>query len=414
MDEFIEDQAWIKKIKYLTQALIISGSLNFALLTTLVGIAFKNGSKKAQHSQPLVLAQKRLSFTSADSMEILAEYFELSYARLVEELSDKTLVEDGYAKRDLALACLVSYHYFDIQKALAGIPLQKRQIELVNKEGGERAKLDMIAGLHDEHFEAIKGFAKLEKWPFTPCGLHFFLKKIAKMDKVPRSLKEAFCMTPQFHRIWRLFQQAQRGVNGSELMEMMLSAEWDFIEKFYEELGQQKSFGENKVREFLTSLLFCKCETAAKILLHEDREFVLAKCDDSSILFLLSQLDKTVLKPEAFARQLLLSVRSEEVHHMAGKKLYELSGEKIPSPYKHELALLRFLPNFFQKSDFVMEAKKEAQAPLKIAKKYHQVVKGESLWRIASIYKVSVKELSQVNHLPPSGVIKPGMRLEIP
>jgi hypothetical protein len=185
MEPRLEKINWLKKIKTLTHALILSGALNIGFFSALCVIAFKNVQKKPVKTPQALEYTKAPLFVSSDSMELLSQYFDFPYERLIQELKDTHLVEDGYAKRDYALACLVSYHYFDLSKALSGMQLETRTLEFVHQEGGERAKIEVFPGFLDMHFEAIVHFAKLEKWPFTPQGLHVHVKSAKEKGKIP-------------------------------------------------------------------------------------------------------------------------------------------------------------------------------------------------------------------------------------
>ena len=415
MDPRLEKINWLKKYKTLTHALLISGALNLGFLTALCIKALK-GQKKVEKAPAAFQNLKTPLFVSADSMELLSQYFDLSYASLIGELEDTHLVEDGYAKRDYALACLVSFHYLDISKALSGVFLQTRTLEFVHQEGGERAKIEVFPGLTDMHFAAIIDFAKLEKWPFTPQGLHAHLKRAKDKGKIPLSLQEAFYLTQEFQWVWRCLCSWKPQISSEVALNMVTEVDWDIIEKFYHENAHQQHFSEEGSRLFLLSLINARSRQAVAFALEMDREFFLNKLEDASILFLLEVLSKNHKNPELLARHLLISVRSDAVRIAAGKKLYELAGEKIPSPYDHSAALVKFLPNFFDKAQFIIQPKIQPQpmAPLKMQTKRHVVVKGDTLWKIASTYKVSIKELSKINRLQPNAVIKPGMTLEIP
>jgi LysM repeat protein len=418
MDDLVENNKWIKKIRVLTQGLIISGALNLGFLTTFTVMAVKNMHKKSLEPERLAQSsQKNAINLSLGSMELLSQYFELSYEALLEELLDPQLVEEGFAKRDYALGCLVSFHYFDIQKALSGVALQPRAIEFIHHEGGERAKIDLFAGLTDAHFEAIASFAKIEKWPLTSQGLFHQIKRFSELTKLPQSLKDAFFQTEIFLQFWRLFHHFSSSFSKEIVLAMMSAGDWDYIDSFYDHLCHEKSFSDYSVKEFLLYLIERKSPIAAKVLLEFDSDFALQKLDDHSILFLLSQLDKSITKPEAFARQLLVSVRSDYIHVAAGKKLYELFGEVEPFPYDHQKALIRFFPNYFQKPEIAKAptlAQKDSASLKKIVKREYLVAKGDTIWKIALKHHVSVKDLLKENQLNSSSVIKPGMKLLIP
>lgn len=416
MDSSLEENPWEKKTRWLSHALIISGALNIGFLGSFFMMTFKHLHKKTGVlSTSLIEEKKPLSYVSGDSVDLLCDYFEYSYGELLEELEKKELVEDGYMKRDYALACLVAFHYFDIYKALAGASLQTRALEIIHKEGGERVKLEVYPGLEDTHFHALLAFSKVEKWPLTPQGLYFAIQRVHDLRQIPASLKEAFYLTPQFHSIWRLFNRSEISLSAEELLHVIFDAEWEHLDRFYQGVYKTQDFGEESRRKFLMMLLENGSEFAAKILLEQDREFALAKLDDRSILYLLSKVSKNTPKGEAFARQLLVSVRSDAVLRQAGYKLYELASEAAPQPYDHQKALIRFLPNFFQKNDFATKTQEQEKvSPPLITKRHHIVVKGDTLWKIALDYRVSLKDLLKANHLTAAAVIKPGMKVEIP
>jgi hypothetical protein len=419
MDDQLKNNSLIEKTRWLSHALIISGALNIGFLGTFVLMTVHNAHRKVTTTQAATTLSisPMVSYVSSDGLELLSEYFEYSYEALLRELESKELVEDGYTKRDYALACLVSFHYFDLHKALAGIVLQTRTLEIIHKEGGERMKLEMFPGLEDGHFQALISFAKLEKWPLTPQGIYFAIQRVGGLDRIPLSLKEAFFLTPQFHCLWLLFNRLEKPLSLEELLHIALDADWDFLDKFYQGICRTQDFSEESRRRFLLSLLEKRSECAANILLHDDREFALTKLDDNSVLFLLSKVNRNTPKAEGIARQLLMSVRSDAVLKAAGYKLYELAGEKPPASYDHKEALLRFLPNFFQKEDFIVKTQRQESNmvnPPLMTKRYHTVVKGECLWKIAASYRVDLKELIKINELSATTPIKPGMKLEIP
>lgn len=415
MESVSAEKNLLKKIKVLTHVVIISGSLNIGFLFSLSVIALKNFQKKNHYTSSNQQVKGSL-FISLDSMDLLSEYFNYSYEKLLNELYDPTLVEDGYCKRDFALACLVSFHYFDIDKALSGLQLTRRVIEFIHEEGGERAKIEIFPGLCDPHFEALISFAKREKWPFNSQGLFHHLKRGKEIKKIPSSLIQTFYKTREFEVFWREISLWKKEISSEKILFMMIDADWDYIEKIHLEMDRKKQAGSDLARSIVLDLLKFKSIGAAKVALEYDREFFVSKSDDESILFLLSQLKKGDYYSEAFARGLLMSLRGDEVRIAAGKKLYELYDELAPTPYRHQTTLLRFLPHLFNSAELTKtkESKQDCLAPLKIQKRFHKVAKGETLWKISSHYKISVKRIVETNKLSEKALLKPGMTLEIP
>ena len=415
MQDQIDASPWVARSKWLFQALIVSGALNLGFLAAFVVSTFKRGQEVGiVQEEPSILAKDR-AYISGDSVEVLCNYFNASYEELLLELSNGCLVEDGYAKRDYALACLVAFHYFDIQKALVGVPLQTRYLEFVHQEGGERIKLEVFSGLNSTHFEAIYAFAKVEKWPFTPQGLYVYLQRMNKYSSIPDSLKEAFYLTPHFHYLWRLFNRLEKKVSVEELLQLVFEVQWDVLDKLYRELVVTQDLSEEVKRHVLIELLANKSSFAARRFLQEDMDFALSKLDDPSVVYLLSQIQQETPQAIEFARQLLVSVRSDRVLEAAGYKLYMLVGDTPPNPYDHTKALARFLPQAVSKFNSDKEELVE-QEPSRVSsfKKVHHVVKGDTLWKIARDYHISLPELIKINNLNAKAVIRPGMELNIP
>src|SRR5262249_39079894 len=122
---------WVKKARWLTQVLIISATLNVGLLSTLIyfamrdnspSLALKSGAKQSKSSKNLAL------------QDLLASYKALSFDELLAQMGNCDHVESGFTKRDLALACLVAFRHFNLEKALGGAFPQKREITITQDE----------------------------------------------------------------------------------------------------------------------------------------------------------------------------------------------------------------------------------------------------------------------------------------
>lgn len=408
----------LKKYKWLTNGLIISCALNVGFLGTFFTITYKNANPKTLLPQKNYATKENRDayYVSISGVELLCEYFDYSYESLLTELSSKELVEDGYAKRDFALACLVGFHHFDIQRALTGTYLQTRELEFIHKEGGERIKLELFAGLGDEHFQALKEFADQESWPLTAQGLYFQIQRIGEVGRIPDSLKEAFYLTPQFHGIWMLFNRMEKTLSYDDLLQIAFDADWELLNSYYQYLSRTQDFSETNRRRLLMDLLQKKSKFAARYLIDHDRSFALQKLDDASVIYLLSLMDRETPRAEAFSKELIVSARSDAVLKSAGYKLYELFGESVPTPYDHNKCLVKFLPRFSTHVD--IHAKSHGKEHESVIPKdevlYHIVKKGETLWQIAKEYNISLRELKKANGFKSSGLIKPGMKIIIP
>lgn len=190
------------QMRRLTQALMISGSLNILLLALFFywmvrdkplpsSYQLKPADQEQQHPP---LADER---TSA---EVITLFKHMPLEQLIAKLKNQQLVENGYSQRDLALACLTAFHYFDLNRALAGqpIPEQKRILSLVSADGkGTKTDLMIYPGLSQQQYQAIVHFADTERWPLTSQGL-FQAMKQPDSDADNSSLPAAFMLTPSF------------------------------------------------------------------------------------------------------------------------------------------------------------------------------------------------------------------------
>ena len=156
------ENPWIKKIRLLTHLLLASIALNIGLGTSFV-------LRKTQQNRKGVkgeVVSKTLKLQPSNA-DVLKTYFETSFGELAYELEKKELLQDGYTKRDLALACLVSFHHFDIARAVARKQLHARTLSFVHAECGEHFDLEVYPGLDETDFQLISNFIKREKWPLT-------------------------------------------------------------------------------------------------------------------------------------------------------------------------------------------------------------------------------------------------------
>ncbi len=417
--------SWVKKNSWVGQAFIVSSAVNVGLLSSLVYIACKKNIQPTEISQKKSENIAKPFYVSTSSVEILSNFFEESYESLFRYLGDDTLVEDGYRKRDFALACLVSFHHFDIQKALSGSFLQERALEFVHKDGGERIRLKIFPGLDDEQFDAVEHFAKVEKWPLTNQGLFFELQRQQGSAR-PQALKETFYLSSEFNSVWMLFNSMEKTLSLEEILELMLESDWRFIEEFHRSCMVNHDFSKDVQRSFLSLLVERRSKSAAKYLIENDLNFVLKKLDDARVIYLLSLIDSTTRNSKEFASQLVSSVRSDAVHKSAGLKLYDLF--ELNPPKTFELA--QIYKDFNIKTDALsnedVASEEKVSETLPESKKevvviaderqanVYVVQKGDSLWVIAKKFKVKISDLKEANNIKYSPLIKPGMKLKIP
>lgn len=400
------EQAWVKKFRVMTFALIFSGALNISLIGAFVAYMIQGRSASFEVDGALQkTARGESKFSNSVALRAMAK---LSFRELVSLLTNKELLEEGYTKRDLALAALAAFRHFNLEKALGATPLQKRIISL---DKGELVEL--YPGLSEEQFEAIVRFAYREKWPLTAKGLLDLLQKLP----LPReeSLSQAFSMTPEFYALQLLFQKTDTGQETSILIDLAAEGSWELLDRFAKEQTQLLDLSVEKRRRLLLSYLALHSRTAAQLLLKTDFQFSLKRLDDRGICDLLSLLSSDNEETYNFCLALLPSPRSDKVHEAALVKMYEFIKEPVPSPLNIEMAIARFCPNALEKvqrPEIVPVNPSQVASPEK-QPRYHVVSEGDSLWKIARHYKVKVDDLVQVNGIEKDRLY-PGMTLRIP
>jgi hypothetical protein len=386
------DPAWMSRAKWLTQALILSGTLNIGLLATFIYFVLKEKHDTVFFEMQAPAAPPN-SVPVPSNQQLLRSYSVLSFQELLLHLSQKELVEEGYAKRDLALACLVAFHHFHIERALGGLLLQRRHVAFTNQDGQERIDLTIFPGLADYQYEAIMHYAKTEKWPFTAQGLFFEIKRTLADPEL--SLLEAFSLTPECHAISLLFAKSGIHIDKGPLIAMLAEGDWKMLSDFVEQQRQIQDFTVDRRRALLLRYFQVQSKIAARILFETDQEYMAKRFDDPQIISLLDLLHEKTPQLAAFAKALLSSPRSDAVWKKAATKCPGLTVEKtIPVVEKKEPAPIK-------------------AAPPPKAKRTHVVEEGENLWKIARKYRTTPDALMRLNHLE-TDRLRPGKKLEIP
>jgi hypothetical protein len=403
---------WARRTKWLTQALIISGTLNIGLIATFAYFVLKE--KQETLAITLKPAPKEVSHPATNS-HFLSSYSLLPYQELLLRLENKDLIEEGLTKRDLALACLVAFHHFNLDKALGGLPLQKRTIPFSNNEGQETIDIVVFPGLADYQFQAILQYAKTEKWPLTSQGLFYELKRSSS----PRdpTLLDAFYLSSEYHAVYTLFTKTGIHMTREQIIDLICDGDWKILPEFTEQQRASLDLSPDRRRFLLLEYVNHYSKLAAKILLDSDPDFVSKRLDDAQILTILDLYPDKGPNLENFAKELLASPRTDTVRKHAASILFSLAGEPFPIPYNYEFALQRFLPQLAPKSieeaPPAMIAPTKAPIPAKSQKKWHTVEPGDSLWKIARKYHVGVEEIMRLNQME-TEKLRPGKRLEIP
>ncbi len=406
-----QDNHWAARTKWLTQALIISGALNIGLISTFVYFVLKD------KQEILTTGLKPLSTKDplATNIGILSSYSLLPYQELILRLDNSDLIEEGITKRDLSLACLVAFHHFNLDKALGGLSLQRRTIPFTSKDGQETIDIPIFPGLSDYQFHAIVQYAKTEQWPLTAQGLFYELKRsIPPRDP---SLLDAFYLSSEYHAAYTLLTKTGLNFTREQTIDLIIEGDWKILADLLVKQRISMDLTPDHRRDFLLSYLGCNSPTAAKLLLETDLDYVLKRLSDGQILTLLDLCTERSPSLEKLAKELLGSLRTDTVCKRAASLLYAFSGEHLPEPYDHALALQRFLPQVPKQEPIappqIIQTAAAIPTPSKAAKKIHTVELGENLWKIARKYSVTIEEIMRVNRME-SEKLRVGKQLEIP
>lgn len=420
-----QDNPWVRRTRWLTQALIISGTLNIGLISTFVYFALKDRQQAV--SIELKPASRELPETPATNAESLRTYSLLPWQELLLRLENREHIEEGMSKRDLALACLVAFHHFNLDRALGGLPLQKRTIPFTSSDGQETIDLPVFPGLSDYQYLAILQYAKTEKWPLTAQGLFHEIRR-ALPPRDP-TLLDSFYLTPEYRAAHTLLTKSGLSLTREQVIDLIAEGEWKTLVDLVARQRSALDLTPDCRRAFLVEYLQNHSGCAARLLLEHDTDFANRRLDDGQILTLLDLCSEKSPILENFAKELLASPRSDAVRRRAGFLLYTFAGEPIPENYDHQMAVQHFLPQpaavpVPEQQLSVIQAR--ASSPVapssgktlspttaKSKKKIHTIEPGDSLWKIARRYHVSVEEIMRVNRLD-SEKLRPGRQLEIP
>jgi len=408
------DNPWISRTKWLTQALIISGTLNIGLLSTFVYFVLKD--KQEALSITLTPPKKEAVEPLATNVQLLRSYSLLPAQELLLRLENSEHVEEGLAKRDLALASLVAFHHFNLDKAIGGLPQQKRIFPLTSSDGQEAIDVPVFPGLTDSQFLAIVQYAKTEKWPLTSQGLFYEIKR-APSPRDP-SLFDAFYLSPEYHAVYTLLTKSGLTLTHERVLDLIVQGDWKILSDLATQQRAALELTPDHRRIFLTHYLSHHSPLAAQLLLDNDPDFVSKRLDDNQILILLDLYTDKTPALHAFAKELLTSPRTDAVLKRAASLLYTFAGEPLPEPYDHAAALQRFLPPPVVAASapetLILQTKAAIQpAPAKPKHKTHTIEPGDNLWKIARKYHVSVEEIMRINRMD-SEKLRPGKQLTIP
>lgn len=341
----------LKQIRRLTQALMISGLLNVAFGGLLVYWMYLEVPPTPYCVlKPTERLQGHTPLAAHHSISEVVKHFKtLSYPQLVTKLSSDQHVEDGYSERNLALAALVTFHHFDLRSALSGYSQPSQHRTLVYDDPADRAPHEIVI-YPGLSFQQYQAIIHYADTEKWPFTAQGLFSLIKKEKEVDPSLCDTFFQTPEFLSVELLFSRLNVTVGRHELLKMLSEGDWDQLSAFTEQQRAAQDLSQNRRRRFVLDYLKKGSVAAAEVLIKTDRDFALRQVDDRQVLALLG---------------------SEEV------------------------------------------SSQEEVLPLPEQEKLYVVQKGDSLWKIAHRFEVTILALKEYNHLQ-SDTLRPNMTLKIP
>lgn len=335
----------LKYSRKLMTILMISGGLNVVLISIFFYWTIRERPPTPYFElKPANLQQQQSPLAIDHSNSEVIRYFrKMPMDWLIARLHNTKLVESGYSQRDLALASLIAFHHFDIDRALRNLPSEQTRTIIYGKyKDGSPAELKVYPGLSDHQYEAIQNFVATERWPLTSKGLFFALRKQAP-DFADHSLLDAFLMTPEFLAVEMLFSRGEASIDKREILNVLLQGNWNLLSSFAEQQKSSQDLSAARRQTFLLEYIRQKSKAAAFLILKSDGDFAAQKLDDSNVILILELLEKSP-EAEQFALKQLTSPRTDLVWNKAAVKLFEYAGESIPEKDLLKSALLRFVP----------------------------------------------------------------------
>ncbi|WP_316358678.1 LysM peptidoglycan-binding domain-containing protein [Candidatus Neptunichlamydia sp. REUL1] len=293
------EQVLSKRSRILIHALIISGTLNLALIATFVTLVIKERKRVVV---PVAQVSERVKEVQLKNEEVLREFASMTYDTLVRELYDETHVEEGQRRCDLALAALTRYHDFDVKRAFVGFPVEQRKVVF-----GEESMV-LFSGMRAERLEGVRLFARREVWPLTPRGL---FNQIQNREEIPESLRESFILTNEFFEIKRAIGRLPYAISDETLFNLVTAGDWESVE----------TFSSKDLVSFLVPRMEKGSKLAAYLMVLEERDYALKSLDDGQMEKLLALLTEKTPAIESFLKEVGDGIRADHVKELAGKPL---------------------------------------------------------------------------------------------
>jgi LysM domain len=423
----------LKKIRTLSQLLVVSGACNILMLALVIyWYAKERPPTPICEKKPASAHNTPIFQASISNQRVIQSFDGLTINEILNQLNHTTTLENGFTNRDLALGYLITELDFDSDRAFLDMakPTQFRTI-IYKDTKGKQKELKTYADLKDVHFLSAIAFGSKEKWPLTSQGL--FLQLQQNTLPIDRTMRYAFYLTPEFMAVELLFKRSNKDILKEHLLQMLLEGSWPSLVQFAEYQRVSQDLSETQRQKLLMSYVIDGSPTAASLILKIDPGYAVKQLNDEDVTTILALSTQRTRDAAKFALTMLASPRSDGVWKAAATRLYQYTGEPIPQQFDKSSALKRFFPNLKDKQftpPKIIEqpaiAKPQASStpkpkpPLasakitkKVWKRGYTVKQGDTLWKIGHLFSVDVKELKNYNNIHNED-LTPGSMIIVP
>lgn len=374
-------------------AFFVSGALNIIFLLGLIYYHYFSAPSYGYKEAPATSKKVVYTLMSPSIEAVLKEYKQMSFDQLVKEMERTEHVEQGFCRCDLALSSLVTFHQVDINRAAGGSRLETRTLLFKATESEKPITLTLYPGIKGESFARIRHFLAEEIYPFTTKGL---FEKAQKQNLVDEALKQTLMMSHEFLSLHYSFARAREPVPKEVLFKMVTEGSWELFDR-YSKQSQHELTGQ-LLGPVLKAYVQASSPMAAYLAILLEKEYVLKQFNDTQLKELLTLIEPKNLEVKSFLKDVMVSMRSDEIQQIAARKLHEAKGEgAIGVAFTKKQAL----------------QKEELQKPIEQDIREHAIKEGETLWGLSRLYGIDIDAIKEANDLS-SSVLIPGKKLKIP
>ncbi len=405
----------MRRLRWVSQALIISASFNIALLVTFV---YRSVTEPLPH--PLAAyyyrEEQEASFdelkATSKKQEVFLDLKTKKFKELSSLLGKRDVIEDGLSLGDLALAVLVKEHHFDISRSLGRDVLPNLKILIGDEKTGSIEEWFLYPSLTLHEKKEITRFAIVEKWPLTPKGLFIEVqRRMSQGESIGKDIVRSFILTKEFLALEHLMRRQDQKVRKKEVLALALSGDYSTFESVYRQQQLAPNFSSKARFNLLAQYVGLNSKPAVNLLLRENpRE--LARWGENSFAMQVMEVARVNTKGlRAYCMEILTGPRGLEAWRHASRLLYMQKGKSEPEHFDHVQALQELIPKSFLKDKLeislaiptevvVAKSQKVKDVQKKISRVItYRVVEGDSLWKIAKKFGTDIAGLRAKNQL---------------